>query len=463
MKRFYILIIIFSYVKSFSQDIQNVNFTFNNNVFYITYDLLNCSSLNTNDIKITFEGKTTGYYTPVNVSGDIFNQSCSTNKKIIWSPLTEGKQIKEEVRFIVEIRENKKLIKNEQSNSNIKEQTLYNNKNVVNNKSLSTIKVAHVNTQKLLDTLPSRKVALSQISDFEKKGVAELKDMEAELQKIYSKYLQDKDKLTPVHQQYEEERIQKKNQAMQQREQELQQQIRSLGEELNSPILKRVQKAVDIIADRKKINYVIDETATIYFKDGIDLTSEVMVELLKLDLNLSNNQTLKKENQINDESKTDEPKKIITVAHVNTQKLLDTMPSRKLALSQISDFEKKGVAELKDMEAELQKIYSKYLQDKDKLTPVVQQYEEERIQNKNQAMQQREQEIQQQIRSLGEELNSPILKRVQKAVDIIADRKKINYVIDETTTIYFKDGIDLTSEVLLELLELDSIELIQKK
>lgn len=144
-------------------------------------------------------------------------------------------------------------------------------------------KVAHVNTQKLLDTLPSRKVALGQIGDFEKKGVAELKDMEAELQKIYTKYLQDKDKLTPVVQQYEEERIQKKNQAMQQREQELQQQIRSLGEELNAPILKRVQKAVDLVADRKKINYVIDETATLYFKGGTDLTSEVMVELLKLD------------------------------------------------------------------------------------------------------------------------------------------------------------------------------------
>jgi len=111
-------------------------------------------------------------------------------------------------------------------------------------------KVAHVNTQKLLDTLPSRKVALGQIGDFEKKGVAELKDMEAELQKIYTKYLQDKDKL---------------------------------GEELNAPILKRVQKAVDLVADRKKINYVIDETATLYFKGGTDLTSEVMMELLKLD------------------------------------------------------------------------------------------------------------------------------------------------------------------------------------
>ncbi len=149
--------------------------------------------------------------------------------------------------------------------------------------SIAQTKIGHVNTQKLLDTLPSRKVAMQQISDFEQKGVAELKDMETELQKIYSKYMAEQATLTPVMKQYEEERIQKKQQAMQQREQELQQQIQMLGNELNAPILKRVQKAVDHIATAKKINYVIDETSTLYFKGGTDLTAEVLVELLKLD------------------------------------------------------------------------------------------------------------------------------------------------------------------------------------
>ena len=50
-------------------------------------------------------------------------------------------------------------------------------------------KVAHINTQKLLDTLPSRKVALKQISEFQQKGEMELKDMEADLQKTYQKYM----------------------------------------------------------------------------------------------------------------------------------------------------------------------------------------------------------------------------------------------------------------------------------
>jgi outer membrane protein len=145
-------------------------------------------------------------------------------------------------------------------------------------------KIGHINSQKLLDTLPSRKEAVKQLRSFEEAGINELQEMEADLEKAYRKYMADQGTLTPVMRQYEEERIQKKQQALQMREQELQQQISMLGNELNAPILKRVQKAVDIVADRKKFNYIIDESVTLYFKGGIDLTSEVMTELLRIDL-----------------------------------------------------------------------------------------------------------------------------------------------------------------------------------
>lgn len=144
-------------------------------------------------------------------------------------------------------------------------------------------KVAHVNSQKLLDTMPSRKLAMNTLKELEAAGVRELKEMEDDLQKAYTKYMTEKEKLSPVMQQYEEERIQKKQMTLQQREQELQQELQVKSGALNEPILKRVQKAVDVVAERKKINYVIDESVTLYFKGGIDLTNEVMVELLKID------------------------------------------------------------------------------------------------------------------------------------------------------------------------------------
>lgn len=97
------------------------------------------------------------------------------------------------------------------------------------------------------------------------------------------------------------------------------------------------------------------------------------------------------------------------------------------------------------------------------LTPVLKQYEEEQLQKKQQAMQQREQELQQKMQQLGNELNEPILKRVKKAIEIIAGRKKLNYVVDETSTLYFAGGSDITNEVMNELLKLDTIEAPLKK
>lgn len=144
-------------------------------------------------------------------------------------------------------------------------------------------KFGHVNSQQLLDTMPSRKAAMKELSDMEERSVKELQDMEGELQKIYTVYMKDQPTMSPVMRQYEEERIQKKQQALQQREQELQQIMSARNTELNTPILKKVQDAIAIVADRKKLSYVIDETVTLYFKGGVDLTKEVMVELLLID------------------------------------------------------------------------------------------------------------------------------------------------------------------------------------
>lgn len=146
------------------------------------------------------------------------------------------------------------------------------------------VKMGHINSTKLLDTLPSRKAAIKTLEEFGAAGEKELVDKEAEFQKAYNKYLAEREKLSPVMRQYEEERLQKKQQELQTLEQDLQQRMSIMSNDLNSPILKRMQKAVDIVADRRKLNYIIDESQAIYFKGGLDLTNEVMIELLRLDL-----------------------------------------------------------------------------------------------------------------------------------------------------------------------------------
>ncbi len=144
-------------------------------------------------------------------------------------------------------------------------------------------KVAHVNSQKLLDTLPSRKVAIAKLQAFEENGVKELQEMEADFNAALKKYELERPKMTPVEIQITEDKLMKKQTNIQEREQSLQQEMQLFSQDLNKPILDRVQKAVEIVADRKKLNYVIDESTTLYHKGGMDITGEVIVELLRLD------------------------------------------------------------------------------------------------------------------------------------------------------------------------------------
>jgi len=144
--------------------------------------------------------------------------------------------------------------------------------------------------------------------------------------------------------------------------------------------------------------------------------------------------------------------------HVNSQKLLDTMPSRKVAIQTLRQFELNGSNELKEMEADLEKVYTEFQAKQPAMSPVIQKIEEEKIMRKQQALQEREQSLNREMQAVSQDLNTPILDRIQRAVKIVAERKKLSYVIDETTTLYFAGGTDLTAEVTVELLRIDKEE-----
>lgn len=147
-------------------------------------------------------------------------------------------------------------------------------------------KIAHINSQKLLDTLQSRKDAMASLKKFEDEGVLELQEMNKSFEAAYMRYQQNEKDMTPVIQQMEQEKLQKKQQALQTRQSELEQQMQIYGQELNRPILELVQAAVNNVAESMKVSYVLDETVTLYFQGGTDITKEVMTELLKLEAEL---------------------------------------------------------------------------------------------------------------------------------------------------------------------------------
>lgn len=148
---------------------------------------------------------------------------------------------------------------------------------------MAQMKIGHVNSQQLLDTMPSRKVAMQKLADFEKEGVLELQAMEEDLNKAIANYQTKMKDLSPVMQQIEEEKLMKKQKALEDRQSSLQYEMQAYSNELNQPILNRVQSAVKHVAELKKLSYVIDESVTLYFEGGIDITAEVVTELLKLE------------------------------------------------------------------------------------------------------------------------------------------------------------------------------------
>ena len=144
-------------------------------------------------------------------------------------------------------------------------------------------KVAHVNTQALLDTMPSRIAAIKQYEEYEKSIYMEMQELEATYQKAVRDLEAKYGDLTPTMQQYEEQKLNELMQRIQIKQQTAQEQLVKVSNELNAPILERVKKAVEIVAERKKLSYVVDITNMLYSAGGMDITNEVITELMKLE------------------------------------------------------------------------------------------------------------------------------------------------------------------------------------
>lgn len=147
--------------------------------------------------------------------------------------------------------------------------------------SFSQNSIAHIDSQKILDTMPSRKAAMKEVENFEKRAIKELQETQQKLQEEFTILQQDKT-MSSTARKFEEDRLNKKAQEFQQRQQELDQQIQILSQELNRPILARLQKAVDIVSKAEKLNYVLDASSLLY-SNGNDITNKVIIEVLKLE------------------------------------------------------------------------------------------------------------------------------------------------------------------------------------
>ncbi|MCH2234643.1 MAG: OmpH family outer membrane protein [Crocinitomicaceae bacterium] len=144
-------------------------------------------------------------------------------------------------------------------------------------------KIAHVNYLEVIDSLPSKLLADKEIQKFLEDGQKTITDMEIELETQINTYLEEKETLSVIMQELREKQIQEQSQIIELKRQTLQQDLEILNARMYDPIETNLKKAIDLVAERHNVTYVIDESMLLYVNGGLDLTEEVKAEMLKME------------------------------------------------------------------------------------------------------------------------------------------------------------------------------------
>lgn len=147
---------------------------------------------------------------------------------------------------------------------------------------LAQSKVAHLNSQEVMAASPSYNNAVASLKKYENDAYTELQIMANDFEKALVDYQKKAPDLSPVLRKIEEEKLAKKEQAYTQRQQAIQQEIDAYSRELNLPIIELVEKAVKIVSDRNKYDYVFD-VSVLMIHNGTDITQDVIKEIRILD------------------------------------------------------------------------------------------------------------------------------------------------------------------------------------
>lgn len=144
-------------------------------------------------------------------------------------------------------------------------------------------KIGHVNSQQLLDTLNSYKQAGLKLDQKRQDMILQYQTLEKAFQDAYTRLSKEAADMPKLMLEEEQKKLMIKQQELENFEPEMTRKLQMYQQQYMEPILKRVQEAIAIVAEKKKLNYIFDETVALYSSGGINCTNEVMVELIKMD------------------------------------------------------------------------------------------------------------------------------------------------------------------------------------
>lgn len=145
--------------------------------------------------------------------------------------------------------------------------------------------VAHVNVDSLLVQMPEYKLAQEALQAEQAKFESEAKEMNAELEKGAQALQANAATWTELRQRQEQTRLQEMYNNIQEYMQQAQSELQQKEVELITPVLEKLQAAINAVAETKKFSYVLDASQSkgqvVYAKGGINIGGDVRAYLAK--------------------------------------------------------------------------------------------------------------------------------------------------------------------------------------
>ncbi len=144
----------------------------------------------------------------------------------------------------------------------------------------------------------------------------------------------------------------------------------------------------------------------------------------------------------------------VKIAHVNTAEILDVMPDKAKAEKDLEKYYNELQAQLQTMASEYQTKMQDYEANQATMSNLVKQSKEKEIIDIQNRIQQFQANAEQEFEAKRAELLSPILEKIQTAINNVGKEKGYSYILDLATgaAVYVgDDAIDVTKDVKAKL------------
>lgn len=144
-------------------------------------------------------------------------------------------------------------------------------------------KIGYTNQQAILSNMPEMQDVQQKLKRAAKQQQAEFQKEQQELQRKMKQYQQQRSMLNDSARAQRERALRRQQQELQQSSQQRQQRLRKKEQELMQPLLKDLQSAINLVADRQNIDMVVRSEALLFVNQNsenvVDITRPVAQEL----------------------------------------------------------------------------------------------------------------------------------------------------------------------------------------